>query len=153
MLLKCDLMDDRGTVIEQLIFSELTVLNQLPESEQQDSYQHYQSVDLDRGRHQQTDNVWEAEHLPEGFMLTRSSTKPGSSGQGQVHQMVYSDGMASVSVFVEKQKSPSQVLHGVSNMGAVNAFATPVNGHQVTVIGEVPPDTVRLIGQSMRYTQ
>ena len=150
LLLRCDLMN-KDDVVEQLMFSELTVLNKSPESLAETEYKNFQSVDLDLGRHQQAVNVWNADQLPDGFMLTRSSTKPSSAGSGLVHQMVYSDGIASVSVFVEKQMSAQKALSGVSKMGAVNAFGMPVNGHQVTVIGEVPVDTVRLIGQSIRY--
>ncbi|MCW8855640.1 MAG: MucB/RseB C-terminal domain-containing protein [Gammaproteobacteria bacterium] len=152
LLLKCDLMDSTNKVVEQLMFSELTVLNKAPELLPESEYKGFQSIDLDLGRHQQAVNIWNADQLPDGFMLTRSSTKPGSAG-GLVHQMVYSDGIASVSVFVEKQMSAQKALNGISKMGAVNAFGMPVNGHQVTVIGEVPVDTVRLIGQSIRYTQ
>jgi len=153
LLLKCDLMDSDNKVVEQLMFSELTVLNKSPESLSENEYKNFQSIDLDLGRHAQVVNVWKAGQLPDGFMLTRSSTKPASDSAELVHQMIYSDGIASVSVFVEKQMSAQKALSGVSKMGAVNAFGMSVNGHQVTVIGEVPVDTVRLIGQSIRYTQ
>ena len=66
-----------------------------------------------------------------------------------MHHLVYSDGMASVSVFVEKRVPDNMALKGISKMGAVNAFGQPANGHHITVIGEVPVETVRLIGQSV----
>jgi len=116
LLLRCDLIID-DVVVEQLMFSELTVLNKSPESLTEAEYSDFQSVDLDLGRHQQAVNVWHAGQLPDGFMLTRSSTKPSSAGSGLVHQMVYSDGISSVSVFVEKQMSVQKALSGVSKMG------------------------------------
>ncbi|MDH5473717.1 MAG: MucB/RseB C-terminal domain-containing protein [Gammaproteobacteria bacterium] len=153
LLLKCDVMDSNNKVVEQLMFSELTLLNKSPESMLEDEYKSFQSVDLDAGKNQQATSVWQTQQLPDGFMLVRSSSKPSSSGNGEVHQMVYSDGIASVSVFVENQMSAQRALQGVSKMGAVNAFGIHVNGHQVTVIGEVPVDTVRLMGQSVRHNQ
>ncbi|MDH5766326.1 MAG: MucB/RseB C-terminal domain-containing protein [Gammaproteobacteria bacterium] len=152
LLLKCDLMNSKGDIVEQLIFSELTLLNKSPVTDQENEYADFQLVNLDQGRKQSTD-IWKAAQLPDGFILTRASTRPSSSGKGLVYQVVYSDGMASVSVFVEKQMPAQRALQGVSTMGVVNAFGRPVNGHQVTVIGEVPVETVKLIGQSIRYTQ
>ncbi|MDH5614582.1 MAG: MucB/RseB C-terminal domain-containing protein [Gammaproteobacteria bacterium] len=42
-------------------------------------------------------------------------------------------------------------MQGVSYMGAVHVFANVVNDHQVTVVGEVPAETVEFIGNSVRY--
>ena len=62
---------------------------------------------------------------------------------------MYTDGIASVSVFVESGSPEAPALKGLSTMGAANAFATTIDGHQVTVVGEVPPHTVKLIGNAM----
>jgi sigma-E factor negative regulatory protein RseB len=62
--------------------------------------------------------------------------------------LVYSDGLASVSVFIEKDKGVSSHLYGASSMGAVNAFGNLVGEHFVTVVGEVPAKTVQLMAQS-----
>jgi len=62
---------------------------------------------------------------------------------------VYSDGLATVSVFVEKSGDASEHLEGFTSHGAVNTYSTQANGHQVTVIGEVPPITVRKIAASV----
>ena len=150
LLLKCDLLDENGEVIEQLMFSELNILNDAPKLRssmaQSDKYQ---VVDMDRGRQQQSASDWQADSLPKGFSLIRSSTKPSAHGEGLMYHMVYSDGMASVSVFVEQRVPVEMALQGVSQMGALNAFGKPKNGHHVTVIGEVPEATVKLIGQSV----
>ena len=70
-----------------------------------------------------------------------------------MHHMVFSDGMASVSVFVEDHQSENTLLNGFSSMGALNAYGQAFDGHHVTVIGEVPAATVRLIGQSIHLKQ
>jgi sigma-E factor negative regulatory protein RseB len=57
--------------------------------------------------------------------------------------------MASVSVFVEDSLPENTGLDGFSSMGALNAFGQPIKGHHVTVIGEVPEATVRLIAESI----
>lgn len=152
LLLKCDLMDEQGKVVEQLMFSDLNVLSNSPESHDLlDKAKHYRVVDLDKRRENMARTGWKAQHLPEGFTLTRVNTKPSSHGEGLVQHIIYSDGMASVSIFIEKHMPEKMALKGISKMGAVNAFGMPVNSHHVTVIGEVPVATVRLIGESVYF--
>ena len=150
LLLKCDLVDEKGGIIEQLMFSELNILDQAPVSEDFSAeLEGYQVLDLDQGREQPASQRWQAKHLPNGFMLTQATIKPSVHGEGMVNHMVFSDGMASVSVFIEKRMPEQMALTGVSKMGALNAYGQAVNGYHVTVMGEVPVATVRLIGQSI----
>ena len=62
---------------------------------------------------------------------------------------MYSDGLATVSVFVaesgEDQPLPDELLDGPSNMHSVES-----DGHHVIAMGEVPPATVRRIAVSIR---
>ena len=58
-----------------------------------------------------------------------------AAGQPVVH-FVLSDGLASVSVYVESD--PQEGLEGATRIGAVHAAGDRVSGHQVTVVGEVP---------------
>lgn len=62
--------------------------------------------------------------------------------------MVYSDGLASVSVFIEKYQAAANHLQGASSMGAVNAYGNAVDAYFVTVVGEVPAKTVQAMAQS-----
>ncbi len=67
-----------------------------------------------------------------------------------VQHSVYTDGLASVSIFVEPASSDAMPLRGLSRMGAVHAFGREVDGHQVTVVGEVPAATVKHIAHGVR---
>jgi sigma-E factor negative regulatory protein RseB len=68
-----------------------------------------------------------------------------------VEHLVYSDGLAVVSVFIEKidDNAKPNALSGLTHMGAVHAFGKVVDGHQVTVVGEAPAITVDMIGESV----
>lgn len=67
--------------------------------------------------------------------------------------MVFSDGLATLSVYIEKAKSEAQAFLGLSTMGAMNAFGAVVDGYQVTVVGEVPPATVQMVAASMQQVE
>ncbi len=92
---------------------------------------------------------WQASSLPIGFKLSVTNTQQVAEDQDKSEHHVYTDGIASVSVFVEASTPKTPALKGLSTMGAANAFATTIDGHQVTVVGEVPPHTVELIGNAM----
>jgi sigma-E factor negative regulatory protein RseB len=74
---------------------------------------------------------------------------------------VYSDGLATVSVFVEAEapvkssaddqtSAQSEPLQGLARVGSGFAFSTVVQGHQVTAVGEVPAQTVEFIAHSVK---
>ena len=91
--------------------------------------------------------------LPPGFrMATRSAQSlPGSSEP--VAHLVFTDGIASVSVFVEPRKPDTKPAEGPARVGSSSAFSTVVDGHQVTAVGEVPPNTVELIAKQVKASK
>lgn len=151
LLLKSDLLGDQGRVLEQVMFTSIELLTEkekqrlLAESGGQTG-ERSEGAAAPAGR-----SKWSITMVPAGFQLVNSrSTTP----QGGVAHMIFSDGLASVSVFIEAQLQPAEkAFKGHSSMGAVNAFGNVVNGHQVTVVGEVPEITVKTIGQSIRYQE
>jgi sigma-E factor negative regulatory protein RseB len=87
--------------------------------------------------------------LPAGFAMSDRATDPAAAGRMPVEHLVYTDGLASVSVFIEHLDAQGERLEGLSRMGAVNAYGTMVAGFQVTAVGEVPGGTVERIGRSV----
>jgi sigma-E factor negative regulatory protein RseB len=75
---------------------------------------------------------------------------PGSVGA--VDHLVFTDGFASVSVFVERQPAPSgqPPVPESATVGSSSAFSTVVDGHKITAVGEVPPATVRFIAGQLK---
>jgi sigma-E factor negative regulatory protein RseB len=68
-----------------------------------------------------------------------------------VAQMVYSDGLAAVSVFIEPMGSVANARIGIASMGAVNVYTREVANHLVTVVGEAPAASVQRIGNTVEY--
>jgi sigma-E factor negative regulatory protein RseB len=64
---------------------------------------------------------------------------------------VLSDGLATVSVYIDETAEISQAFEGATRSGATHAVARPLAGHQVTVVGEVPQQTVQWIADSTRH--
>lgn len=153
MPLKTQLCDQSGAVIEQIVFSNIDLPERIPDSmfKPQVDASTYRWL---RAERQLAANaapaLWEAMKLPPGFRLTTRSAQslPGSSEP--VAHLVFTDGIASVSVFVEPRKPDMQPAQGPARVGSSSAFSTVIDGHQVTAVGEVPPNTVQFIATQVK---
>ncbi|MDH5189831.1 MAG: MucB/RseB C-terminal domain-containing protein [Gammaproteobacteria bacterium] len=155
LLLKSDMVNETGEPIEQIMFTRIdysAVISDkalMPElmGKQYKWFEHekdtVEAMELEKG--------WDVENSPEGFMMTERGRRRLPAGKMPVEHFVYSDGLATVSVYIEKVEEQNDLMQGVSYMGAVHVFANVVNDHQVTVVGEVPAETVEFIGNSVRY--
>jgi sigma-E factor negative regulatory protein RseB len=95
---------------------------------------------------------WRAARLPSGFKLFSSVLRRLPRDERVVRQLVYTDSLAAVSVFIEKLADPAEsddMVEGPTNMGALNALGKTLDGHHVTVVGEVPAKTIVMISDSL----
>lgn len=94
-------------------------------------------------------NGWRPMRLPPGFRLVASRVQllPGSPVPAQ--HLIFSDGMAAISVFIEPGPARGPAPPESSSMGSANAYSTSIQGHVVTAVGEVPADTVREVATSV----
>ena len=155
MPLKTQLCDTSGQVIEQILFSSIDLPERIPDSmfkPQLDASNYRWIRAYRRVASAAAPALWEAMRLPPGFrMATRSNqAMPGSSEP--VAHLVFTDGVASVSVFVEPRKPDSKPAQGPARVGSSSAFSTVVDGHQVTAVGEVPLNTVEFIATQVKST-
>jgi sigma-E factor negative regulatory protein RseB len=159
MPLKTQLCDARGHVIEQIVFASLTLSSRIPDSAfkpevSTDGFQWLRNESVPSKESPAAASlVWNALKLPPGFRMTAraAQTMPGSTDP--VAHLVFTDGLASVSVFVEAQsQAPSDQppVAESTRVGSSSAFSTVIDGHKVTAVGEVPPATVRFIANSFK---
>jgi len=161
MPLKTQLCDTAGHVIEQLVFANLSMPARIADSafrpevsaEGFNWVRNLASVPTAVAAPAAA-TVWSALKLPPGFhmLVHGAQTLPGSSVP--VDHLVYSDGLASVSVFIEERAAPAGGGHvtemQAAQMGSSSAFSTVVDGRKITAVGEVPPATVRMIATQVR---
>ncbi|HUO20578.1 MAG TPA: MucB/RseB C-terminal domain-containing protein [Steroidobacteraceae bacterium] len=159
MPLKTQLCDTDGHVIEQLVFANLSMPAHIADAafRPEVSTEGFQWLRNDAPvptAAPAAAAVWGALKLPPGFrmMLHGAQMLPGSSVP--VDHLVFTDGLASVSVFIETHATagPAGQVTEVraARVGSSSAFSTVVDGHKITAVGEVPPATVRLIATQVR---
>jgi sigma-E factor negative regulatory protein RseB len=156
MPLKTQLCDTRGRVIEQVVFASLTLPPHIPDSAfrpevSTEGFQWLRNAAAAPAPSADT-LAWNAMRLPPGFRMSAryGQTLPGSTDP--VDHLVFTDGVASVSVFVETQRARTDgvAVSESATVGSSSAFSTVIDGHKITAVGEVPPDTVRFIASQVK---
>jgi len=94
---------------------------------------------------------WSIKNLPPGYRKIAELRR--SLGETQnVGHIVVSDGLAAVSVFIEGLGAKAAQVHlGGSKQGPLNVYTRKFDTHLVTVVGEVPADSVRSIANAVEY--
>ena len=157
MPLKSQLVDPHGQVIEQIVFASLTLSSRIADAafRPEISTEGFQWLRNDATPHPQAGAsalAWSVTNLPPGFRMSVRSTQILPGSVGTVDHLVFTDGFASVSVFVERQPAPSgqPPVPESATVGSSSAFSTVVDGHKITAVGEVPPATVRYIAGQLK---
>jgi sigma-E factor negative regulatory protein RseB len=92
--------------------------------------------------------------LPKGFKRIFFSRKPLHKSDQPVDHLLLSDGFASVSVYLETKKADpsadSHIPEGIHTVGAINSLSRNLADFQLTVLGEVPAQTVKFIAEGVK---
>jgi sigma-E factor negative regulatory protein RseB len=160
MPLKTQLCDGHGRVIEQIVFASLTLANRIPDTafKPEVSTEGFQWLRNESPAAKEPPEnaamAWNDLKLPPGFKMAVRSAQVMPGSTDPVSHLVFSDGLASVSVFVEiqgKAKDPpdqEETGEESARLGSSSVYSTFMSGHKVTAVGEVPPATVREIATS-----
>src|ERR1700730_11050173 len=161
MPLKTQLCDGRGKVIEQIVFASLTLASRIPDSAfkpdvSTEGFQWLRNASPPAKESPENASlVWNALKLPPGFKMAARSAQMMPGSADPVSHLVFSDGLASVCVFVDMDtkttnESPEEeeAAEESSRVGSSSAYSTVMGGRKVTAVGEVPPATVRSIASS-----
>jgi len=93
-----------------------------------------------------------AAELPGFHKVVELKRRLGESRE--VGQMVYSDGLAAISVFIEPLAARQDpVRTGLASMGAINIYTREVANHVITVVGEAPALSVQRVADAVEFRQ
>lgn len=151
LLLRSELYNEEGRVVEQLMFTALAFHEQLPagllEPETRGRDVVWQRATPQAEWHDGAER-WTVGQLPPGFVL-ENHRHHAMAGNAQVEHLLFSDGLASVSVFIEPNSEQGEGLVGSLRLGAINTFSRNHRGYSITVMGEVPLLTAQRIAESV----
>ena len=150
--LQTKLVGDDGEAIEQIKFADISLgkeihASALASSISTDDFRWY--TQPQRAIRPTVEAPWGSDDLPVGFRVVSTHEEDVPGSDAPVTRILYSDGLANVSVFVEPAEDARNVTRR-SRVGASHSFGTRFEGFQVTAVGEVPAATVEKIATSMR---
>lgn len=164
LLLKSEVIDERGEIVEQYAFTQLTVGGNIDRSwitpdqmgqgktgAAPPARQPHDSEHPGRKAAAAPASGWQVDAMPDGFGKIAELRRPIHNRTGSAIQMVYSDGLASISVFIEENDNDEDDHPGLTSQGAIQIYSRLIDGHLITVVGEVPPQTVIQVGDSVRF--
>ena len=154
LLLKDHLIGDDGKTVEQFMFTQINYpevieKERLTSKNKHKKFTWYEAKEPLLTNNSKQSMNWKVMKTPPGFAPDVKRHHKMSMSAMHVEQFVFSDGLSSISVFVEKQMKNSKNLVGGSTMGAVNAYGRAVGKYHVTVVGEVPHAAVKMVGDSV----
>src|SRR6056297_3849875 len=157
MLLRSVVFAPDGGIVEKLSFVEIEIGASISDSELESDLENPSQVtryQIGRAGEEEFASskspLWLPEVLPKGFRLT--SVGHGGSENQRYEHLLFSDGLSSFSIYVEIDRSTG-ISEQIESRGAMHIYTGSIDGNLVTVVGEVPAPTVRLIGRHLRRMQ
>jgi len=149
--LRTELVAGDGALLEQLKFADIELGIEIPQqsltsSFNLDDYTWY--AEPVRPEIVNVESDWIGDEIPAGFRLLSTTQEIMEGAETPVTHIMYGDGLATVSVFVAAKRDGAVTER--STVGASNSYSIERDDYLITVIGEVPPATVRRIAVSMR---
>ncbi len=153
LLMRAQTIDLDGSVVDQIGFTSLQLSEEVDIGQLQPRWDvnGWRTVSVATEPVDFTSQGWRVA-MPPGFSSLTQISRPMASGRS-VKQMVITDGLAAISVFIEpfEEQRSRPYPHGAGRNGAINIYGTRIGDHWLTAIGQVPPDTLRELAERTQY--
>ena len=155
LILKAAVLDGKNKVIEQYAFTQLQIGGAIDRSWIQPSdltgTDSPQALPEMAKGGASANGGWVVDALPAGFKKTMEIQRPMRGKLAPVTQLVFSDGLSAISIFIEPDNGDEGEGDGLFSRGAVNIYSKVMSQYLFTVVGEAPPRTVMQVLDSVRY--
>jgi sigma-E factor negative regulatory protein RseB len=150
LLLKASLLGERGETLESFAFTQVKIGGPLEQGALKPRF------DSERVRVQQVratevkpeDMGWAFRTVLPGFRKVAAMKRQTESGNPESLHVVFSDGLASISVFIEPGGSAGEA-DTMTTVGPVSVYRRHLGDHRLVVMGEVPALAVRRLGDGI----
>jgi sigma-E factor negative regulatory protein RseB len=165
LLLRAQTLNERREVVEQISFTQIAIGN-VDRSRAKPSFSNTAGWHVENAVMSEVSlSGWTVKSLPPGFKKIRevkrlvSDTPAGTAGSGsqgspapnqrEVAQMVFSDGLAAISVFIEPGSQSR--TEGSIQQGAMNIVGKRQGDFWLTIVGEVPSAAIKQVANSIEF--
>lgn len=165
LLLRAQTLNEKREVIEQISFTQISI-GSVDRASAKSSFPDTNGWRIENTLTDQASlSGWTVKTLPPGFKKIRevkrlvsdvaaagaasSAVAPGKPAQREVSQIVFSDGLAAISVFIEP--SSQSRTEGSLQQGALNIVGKRQGDYWLTIVGEVPSAAIRQVANSIEF--
>ncbi|MGX2039558.1 MucB/RseB C-terminal domain-containing protein [Methylocaldum sp. MU1018] len=144
--LKFELISENGQVVEQMMFTSLSIEELIPQSDLDVSTR----VDAFTWQIKQREAMpleslkWALKSVPDGFQMISYTRLIRAPTESPIEHILLSDGFSSVSIYIDESGGDA-IGDYQRKVGAINAQSRKIDRYLVTVMGEVPVRTVQAI--------
>jgi sigma-E factor negative regulatory protein RseB len=152
LLLKAQVFNAKGEVIEQFAFSDVRIGGEIADELLEPRVKvdaNWRTIDVVGDGGVQIGSQWALKEPLPGFVLTMMRRHRS----GGALQMVFSDGLAAISIFIEPAEAGVAARGAYPGGGAVNVFERIAGGHRITVLGEVPGPLVQRAAEALKVPE
>jgi len=160
LLLRAQTLNEKHDSVEQITFAQVAIGN-IDKNSVRTSFPNASLWHVEIMPTEEAASLnWSVSGVPSGFKKTheikrlvpnRGVVAPGMPiGQHPVEQMIFSDGLAAISVFVEPGSQSG--TEGFLQQGAMNIVGKRQGGYWLVVMGEVPPATISNVANSIEFS-
>ena len=161
LLLRAQTLDEKWSVIEQIAFTQLSIGN-IDRTRARPTFADTSGWRVENAIMSQVSHSgWSVRSLPPGFRKIRevkrrvsdaaqgAASLSGQAAQREVTHIVFSDGLAAISVFIEPGSQSR--TEGSMQQGAVNIVGKRHGDFWLTIVGEVPSAAIRQVTNSIEF--
>jgi sigma-E factor negative regulatory protein RseB len=164
LVVKLQTLDTDGKVVEQVAFSELQLNAPVSMAKLTQMMNNTEGYRIERQEVEKTTagaEGWALKSPVAGFKSMSCHKRPGNpqdpAASDKILQWVFSDGLASVSLFVETFDRRRHVTEGVSSLGATHTLTRKLTDKAgewwLTVVGEAPLQTLNVFSQGLERSK
>lgn len=155
LLLKAQTLNEKNDVVEQIAFTQI-VIGHVDPNQAKTSFKNTHGWRVENAVMSEADlSNWSVKAMPSGFkkvremkrLITDTPSENATPTQREVSQIVYSDGLAAISVFIEAGSQSR--TEGSMQQGAMNIIGKRQGDYWLTVVGEVPAAAIRQVANSI----
>jgi sigma-E factor negative regulatory protein RseB len=154
LLLRARMVNERNEAIEQFYFTQLQIGGAIDKQMLKPRFDAApQAWQVHRARTMESgadDAAWVFRAELPGFTRSAGMKRQLQDGQPMTTQYVFSDGLAAISVFIEplagKRERPQP---GMFSTGAMSVYKRIVGDYGLILVGEVPPQTLKMLGDGI----
>ena len=158
LLLRAQTLDEKGEVVEQIAFAQVSIGN-VDRNRVKPSFANTRGWHVENASMSQINSSnWSVRSVPPGFKKIREIRRLLSDVSGrdaahapsrEVTQIVFSDGLAAISVFIEP--STYSRTEGSLQQGAMNIIGKRQGDFWLTIVGEVPSVAIKQVANSIEF--